>query len=119
MHIISASNPPVDICRSPVEIVWHLPEVEWHEATVTLTEPQSPHGEPVSCWQIDSLYDGTTFRATWSSDRGHRRRTSSAGELQRQARIRVPRHDGPCVLAVRVETWNGEPVTSVISRNRR
>jgi hypothetical protein len=121
MHIISplpTSTGSVEITSS-FEVIWHLPEVEWHEVTVTLIERCSPHGEPITSWQIDATYDGSAFAPTWSSGRDRRDRGGDRDDLRRQARIRVPRHDGPCVLAVRVEDTTGEQFTSLISQNRR
>ncbi|GGF26458.1 hypothetical protein [Subtercola lobariae] len=105
MHIITTAP-------SPVRLTWHLPEVEWHEATVELADTLAPSGARVESWHIDSSYDGM-FAATWSS--GRRR----GDALTTVARIRVARHDGPCIVAVRLVDDLGEEFVSVISRNRR
>jgi hypothetical protein len=125
MHIISAPHDPSIALACPVEepcpvdVQWHLPEVEWHEATLTLAEANSLLDVPITSWQIDANYDGGSFAPTWSSGRSRRRRSDGIVRLQRVARIRVPRHDGPCLIAVRLEDASGDQSVTVLSRNRR
>ncbi|MEF2975671.1 hypothetical protein [Subtercola sp. YIM 133946] len=104
MHIIGMTSTEVDI-------LWHLPEVEWHDATVELRSGVTPTGATVVRWHIDPAYDGEVFRPGWSSGRGRR--------LKRRARIRVPRHDGPCVVAVRIVDEAGGHVVTQFSSTRR
>src|ERR1700712_1276223 len=108
MHIITDHS-------SVVDIQWYLPEVEWHDATVELQSGSSPAGREIVAWHIDTTCDGEEFVPSWSSGRAR------AGQrpVRRSARIRMPRHDGPCLVAVRLIDSSGAEFISTFSQNRR
>lgn len=97
-----------------VAIQWHLPEAESVEATVELLDFVSPSGLPLRSWHIvtDPGIDADT--PAWSSARA-----SSVRALNQRARVRVPRHDGPCLLRVGVVDSAGTRFTETYRFDRR
>ncbi|UFS59957.1 hypothetical protein [Subtercola endophyticus] len=96
-----------------VAICWHLPEAESIEATVELLDELSPRGLPVRTWHVvtDAGLDDET--PAWSSARA-----TSVRALNRRARVRVTRHDGPCLLRVGVVDSAGARFTETYRFDR-
>lgn len=107
MHTITI--PPFE-----VTITWHLPEVDWHDASVRLRSAITRTGTVIASWQIDTS-PADQFEPDWSCSAS----LQPFQPLEHLARIRVPRHDGPCIVAVRVFDTEGAVFTSTFSRNRR
>src|ERR1700712_5730557 len=96
-----------------VTITWHLPDADSIEATVDLRDTRAPGGRAVRAWHIETEPGVEVGVPNWSSARA-----TDTGRLNRRARIRVTRHDGPRLLRVCVVDAGGARFTQMFRFDR-
>lgn len=70
----------------------------------------------IEYWSIDPDYDGEVFRSVWQDYRGNTDNNNDALRVVREARLTVPKVEGPrriCIKAVDVFGWESQVIKEI------